>query len=131
MALITRFEDIEGWQKARELTRAIYQMTSQGSFARDFTLKDQIRRSGVSSMANIAEGFEREGNREFIQFLAHSKGSSAEVKSHLYVALDAEFITEPQFKRTYQLANETGQLIGGFIRYLESSPYAGRKFRRA
>ena len=131
MALITRFEDIEGWQKARELTRAIYQMTAQGSFARDFTLKDQIRRSGVSSMANIAEGFEREGNKEFVQFLAHSKGSAAEVKSHLYVALDAGFITEPQFKQTYHLANETGQLIGGFIRYLENSPYPGRKFRRA
>ena len=106
-------------------------MTSQGAFARDFSLKDQIRRAGVSSMANVAEGFEREGNREFIQFLTLSKGSSAEVKSHLYVALDASFITEIQFKHTYQLADETGKLIGGFMRYLENSPYPGRKFRRA
>ena len=131
MALITRFEEIEGWQKARELTRSIYAITSQGAFARDFTLKDQIRRAGVSSMANVAEGFEREGNKEFIQFLTLSKGSSAEVKSHLYVALDAHFITETQFKQTYQLADETGRLIGGFMRYLEGSPYPGRKFRRA
>ena len=131
MALITRFEDIEGWQKARELTRTIYQMTSQGSFARDFSPKDQIRRSGVSTMANLPEEFEREGNKEFVQFLANSKGSAAEVRSHLYVALDAGFITESQFKQTYQLANEAGQLIGGFIRYLETSPYPGRKFRRA
>jgi len=130
MALISRFEEIEGWQKARELTRTIYQITSQGGFARDFSLKDQIRRSGVSSMANIAEGFEREGNKEFVQFLTHSKGSAAEVKSHLYVALDARFITDSQFESTYQLADETGRLIGGFIRYLESSPYPGRKFRR-
>jgi len=81
-------------------------------------------------MANIAEGFEREGNKEFVQFLTHSKGSAAEVKSHLYVALDARFITDSQFESTYQLADETGRLIGGFIRYLESSPYPGRKFRR-
>jgi four helix bundle protein len=131
MALITRFEEIEGWRKARELTRSIYQVTSQGAFARDFSLKDQIRRAGVSSMANVAEGFEREGNKEFIQFLTLSKGSSAEVRSHLYVALDAGFITETQFKHTYQLADETGKLIGGFMRYLESSAITGRKFRRA
>jgi four helix bundle protein len=131
MALITRFEEIEGWQKARELTRAIYDITSQGAFAGDFTLKDQIRRAGVSSMANVAEGFEREGNKEFVRFLTRSKGSSAEVKSHLYVALDARFITEAQFTQTYQLADETGRLLGGFMRYLESSPYPGRKFRRA
>jgi four helix bundle protein len=129
MALITRFEEIEGWQKARELTRSIYHMTSQGSFARDFSLKDQIRRAGVSSMSNVAEGFEREGNKELVQFLTLSKGSAAEVKSHLYAALDARFITETQFKQTYQLADETGKLIGGFMRYLETSPYPGRKFR--
>jgi four helix bundle protein len=125
MALITRFEEIEGWQKARELTRSIYEITSQGAFARDFSLKDQIRRAGVFSMSNVAEGFEREGNKEFVQFLTLAKSSSAEVKSHLYVALDARFITEAQFKRTYQLADETGKLIGGFMRYLGNSPYPG------
>ena len=131
MALITRFEDIECWQKARELTRSIYQITSQGGFARDFSLKDQIRRASVSSMANVAEGFEREGNKEFVQFLTYSKGSAAEVKSHLYVALDARFISDDQFKTTYDLAEQTGRLLGGFIRYLESSSNPGRKFRRS
>ena len=131
MALITRFEDIEGWKKARALTRAIYQMTSKGAFARDFSLKDQIRRAAVSTMANVAEGFEREGNKEFLQFLAQSKSSAAEVRSHLYVALDAELITTEQFTAIYQLATETGNLIGGFMRYLQTAPYAGRKFRPA
>ena len=81
-------------------------------------------------MANVAEGFEREGNKEFVQFLTYSKGSAAEVKSHLYVALDARFISDDQFKTTYDLAEQTGKLLGGFIRYLESSSIPGRKFRR-
>jgi four helix bundle protein len=131
MATILRFEDIEAWQKARALTQTIYQMTSHGEFARDFALRDQIRRAGVSSMSNIAEGFEREGNKEFIQFLTQSKGSTGEIKSQLYVALDARFITDPEFQRAYDLANETGRLIGGFIRYLQTSDLRGRKFSQA
>ncbi len=131
MATIQRFEDIEAWQKARALTQTIYQMTSHGAFARDFALRDQIRRASVSSMSNIAEGFEREGNKEFIQFLTQSKGSTGEVKSQLYVALDAHFITDPEFQRAYDLANEAGRLIGGFIRYLQTSALRGRKFSQA
>jgi|SRR5437867_2025860 len=131
MALITRFEDIDGWRRARQLTQAIYHISSQGSFRRDFSLKDQIRRTGVSSMSNIAEGFEREGNKEFVHFLTQSKGSTAEIKSHLYVALDAHYITDVEFERVYQLADDTGRLLGGFIRYLESAPCRGRKFRQA
>ena len=128
MAKISRFEDIEAWQKARFMTKAIYQVTSQGPFARDFALRDQIRRAGVSSMSNIAEGFERDGNREFIQFLSNSKGSIGEVKSQLYVALDARFLNEPEFNRLYELAHEAGRLTGGFMRYLQTSAYRGRKF---
>ena len=79
-------------------------------------------------MSNIAEGFEREGNKEFVQFLAHSKGSTGEIKSQLYVALDARFIEPQQFKGLYQLADETVRLIGGFMRYLQTSEYRGRKF---
>ena len=131
MATIQRFEDIEAWQKARALTKAVYQMTSHGEFARDFALRDQIRRAGVSSMSNIAEGFEREGNREFIQFLTQSKGSTGEIKSQLYVALDARFITDPEFQKAYAFAHETGRLIGGFIRYLQTADLRGRKFRSA
>ena len=131
MATIQRFEDIEAWQKARALTRTIYQMTSQGEFARDFALRDQIRRAGVSSMSNIAEGFEREGNKEFIQFLTQSKGSTGEIKSQLYVALDARFISQEDFHKTYHLADETGRLLGGFMRYLRTSALRGRKFYQA
>ena len=128
MAMIKRFEDIEAWQKARILTHEVYQVSSQGKFAQDYGLRDQIRRAGVSSMSNIAEGFEREGNKEFIQFLSVAKGSTAELKSELYVALDATFITQPQFDHIYQLADDTSHLIGGFMRYLQSTPYRGRKF---
>ena len=128
MAKITRFEDIKAWRKARALTAAIYQLPSHGEFARDYGLRDQLRRAAVSSMSNIAEGFEREGNKEFVQFLTHSKGSAAEIKSQLYVALDAGYINQTQFDGLSQLADETARLIGGFIRYLQSSDYRGRKF---
>ena len=89
MGKIERFEDIDAWKKARELTKIIYEVTAQGKLATDFSLRDQLRRAAVSIMANIAEGFEREGNKEFRQFLATAKGSAGEVKALLYVALDA------------------------------------------
>ncbi len=130
MATITRFEDIEAWQKARVLTRHIYDVTGRGAFARDFGLRDQIRRASVSSMSNIAEGFERGGNKEFIQFLSDAKGSTGEVKSQLYVALDASFIAQPQFNELYKLANETSRLVGGFMSYLQTSTFRGKKFLR-
>jgi len=125
MANIEKFEDIEAWQKARELTRDIYRITNQGSFARDFGLRDQIRRAAVSTMSNIAEGFGRGGNREFIQFLSTAKGSASEVQAQLYVALDAEYITTEQFRQLYDLAQSSGKLIGGFIRYLQKSDGGG------
>ena len=129
MAKITKFEDIEAWQHARLLTKAIYQITSTGLFSRDFALRDQIRRAGVSSMANIAEGFERGGNREFIQFLSTAKGSAGEVKAQLYVALDAGFLAQPKVDELYQLADETSRLCGGFMRYLETCELRGPKFK--
>ena len=99
MAKIERFEDIDAWKKARELTKIIYEVTSQGKLATDFSLRDQLRRAAVSIMANIAEGFEREGNKEFRQFLATAKGSVGEVKALLYVALDAGLTSTEQFQR--------------------------------
>ncbi len=129
MSKITKFEDIEAWQRARLLTKAIYQVTGSGAFSRDFGLRDQIRRASVSSMSNIAEGFERGGNREFIQFLSTAKGSTGEVKSQLYVALDAGFMAQPKFDELYQMADETSRLTGGFMRYLESCELRGRKFK--
>ena len=124
MGTITKFEDIDSWQKARSLTREIYAVTNNGLFARDFGLRDQIRRAAVSVMSNIAEGFDRGGAREFIQFLFIAKASAAEVQSQLYVALDAGYIEPDQFKRLYGMASDTGRLIGGFIRYLKDSEQA-------
>ena len=120
MAKIEKFEDIEAWQKAREFIREIYRITNQGAFARDFGLRDQIRRASVSIMSNIAEGFDRGGTREFIQFLYIAKGSSAEVQAQLYVALDAQYPSQNQFHKLYELANDTGRVLGGLIRYHKS-----------
>ena len=128
MARIERFEDIEAWQFAREATRQVYALSSAGDFFRDFALKDQIRRSSVSVMGNIAEGFEREGNREFVNFLSIAKGSCAETRSHLYVALDQQYITEAQFTAAYDCLVDTGRRIGGFMSYLRGSDKRGSKF---
>ncbi|MBW3623787.1 MAG: four helix bundle protein [Armatimonadetes bacterium] len=129
MAGIERFEDIEGWKKARELTRAIYSLTSTGEFSRDYGLKDQLRRASVSIMSNIAEGFERGGDKEFQQFLAIAKGSTGEVKAQLYIALDARYIDREAFQSLYEMANETGRIIAGFMRYLANSPRPTNKFK--
>src|SRR2546430_117929 len=102
MPTITRFEDIEAWQLGRELKRLIYGCSKEGGFAKDFALKDQIRRAAISVTANIAEGFERDGNREFNQFLSTSKASCGEVQDHLYTALDQKLI-----KLTIAVAFET------------------------
>ncbi len=98
MAKIEKFEDIEAWQKARELSRAVYAATGDGAVARDFGLCDQIRRAAVSVMSNIAEGFGRGGNRELIQFLFIAKGSATEVQAQLYVALDAGYLNKEHFQ---------------------------------
>ena len=119
MAKIKRFEDIEAWQKARELSKIIYAITHEGTFARDFGLCDQIRRAAVSILSNIAEGFDRGGRREFVQFLFIAKASVAEVQSQLYVALDARYLTQKRFQEVYDLANDCACLIGGLIRYLK------------
>ena len=121
MGKIENFEDIEAWQKARDLAREIYAISNDGQFARDFGLRDQIRRAAVSVMSNIAEGFERGGDVEFRRFLAIAKGSAGEVKAQLYVALDAGLIDQTRFDSLYKLATETGSLIGGFMRYLNNS----------
>jgi four helix bundle protein len=95
---VRSFEDLVAWQVARELVREIYRETSSGNFARDFGLRDQIRRASVSVISNIAEGFERGGNKEFIQFLYHAKGSCGEVRTQLYVAWDLDYLTEDAFQ---------------------------------
>jgi len=129
MATFQSFEEIEAWQKARELTRKIYVASEQGSFARDFGLRDQIRRASVSIMSNIAEGFDRSGTGEFIQFLAMAKGSAGEVKSQLYIAVDLDYITEDTFDQLFSLATDTGRLVGGLMNYLRNSNIKGTKYK--
>jgi four helix bundle protein len=129
MSKIERFEDIVAWQKARELTKDVYARSRQGAFAKDFGLKDQVQRASVSIMANVAEGFERGGDKEFIQFLSMSKGSCGEVKSHLYVALDQQYLSPADFGSLYQSADEVGRLLSGFMGYLRQSDLKGRKFK--
>ncbi len=128
MATFRRFEEIEAWQNARQLVRSIYEITEKGKFARDFGLRDQIRRAAVSVMANIAEGFERGGNKEFTQFLSVAKASCGEVRSHMYVALDLNYLDPPSFETLAGLAIETSSKISALIRYLQSSRMKGEKF---
>jgi len=110
---IQKFEDLIAWQKARQLTKAIYQLTSTNRFSKDFGLRDQIRRAAVSTMSNIAEGFERAGKAEFHQFLVIAKASCAEVRSQLYVALDVGYINQEMFNEIHLLAEEVARIIGG------------------
>ncbi len=127
MARIERFEDIEAWQKARELTRRVYEMTREGAFAGDFGLRDQIRRAAVSIMSNIAEGFERGSNKEFIQYLFIAKGSAGEVRAQLYVAKDQGFLNDEQFLNLYNMAQQISRQISAFIKYLQNSESKGAK----
>jgi four helix bundle protein len=110
---IERFEDFIAWQKARKLTSNIYKVSDIGKFARDFGLKDQIRRAGVSAMSNIAEGFERGRPTEFHQFLSIAKGSCAELRSQLYVALDVGYMVGDDFRALMSEEIEVGQIVGG------------------
>ena len=129
MATFKTFEEIEAWKKARELTKRVYAVSGSGAFAKDFSLKDQIRRASVSIMSNIAEGYDRSGTGEFVQFLAIAKGSTAEVRCQLYVALDQTYIDRQVFTELTGLAIETGSMIGGLIKYLRRSGIKGTKYK--
>jgi four helix bundle protein len=130
MATIGRFEDIAAWQKAREMTRVVYRCSKRGEFSRDFGLRDQIRRSSSSIMANIAEGYERDGNKEFVQFLSQAKGSCGEVRSHLYVALDQEYVSREEFETIRGAAAEISKMISGLMSYLRRVDKRGRKYQQ-
>jgi len=117
---IERFEDIEAWQLARELTRKVYVLTKKTKFAQDFGLKRQIQEAAGSSMHNIAERFDSETNPEFVRFLRYAKRSCTEVQSELYVALDQHYITDAEFQDVYDHAGRTRAAIRGFIKYLIS-----------
>jgi four helix bundle protein len=116
---INRFEDIEAWQLARELTRTIYALTKKPEFAKDFGLIRQIQNAAGSSMHNIAEGFDSETNAEFIRFLRYAKRSCSEVQSELYIALDEKYISAVEFQSAYEQAGRTRAAARGFINYLK------------
>ena len=116
---IERFEDIEAWQLARELTRKVYRLTEKPRFAKDYGLKRQMQEAAGSSMHNIAEGFDSETNAEFIRFLRYAKRSCTEVQSELYLALDEEYVSTDEFKDVYEQARRTRAAIYGFIKYLK------------
>ena len=115
---IERFEDIEAWQLARELTLKVYRLTKAPGFTKDYGLKRQIQDAAGSSMHNIAEGFDSETNPEFVRFLRYAKRSCTEVQSELYVALDQQYITNTEFQDVYDHAGRTRATIRGFIKYL-------------
>ncbi|TMQ01629.1 MAG: four helix bundle protein [Verrucomicrobia bacterium] len=122
---------IEAWKKGRDLRKAIYKCSRTGEFARDFALRDQIRRAAQSVTSNIAEGFERGRNREFIRFLSDAKGSCGEVRDQLYTALDENYMTQQEFDQLYVLTLEISRLISGFMKYLQHSDLRGPKFKTA
>lgn len=113
------FEELVAWQKARELTKHVYRITSGGEFARDFGLRDQIRRAAVSIMSNIAEGYERGGRVEFHQFLVVAKGSCAEVRSQLYVAHDVGYISAAQFQDMKSATEELSKILAGLRKSIQ------------
>ena len=118
MPTFKRFEDILAWQKAREVTKLVYSVTKTGDFAKDFGLRDQIRRSCVSIMANIAEGFARRSDKDFANFLNMARSSAAEVQSHLYVAVDQEYIENANFEVIYNKLEETSLMIYALAQHL-------------
>ncbi len=129
MATIKTFEELESWQLARRLAAEVYVLSAARTFDADRHLRDQLRRAAVSVMANVTEGFERGGRREFVHFLSQAGGSLGELRSHLYVALDAGLVAEADFLRLQADAKTVGRLLGGLRRYLQASKVAGSKFR--
>lgn len=128
MATIRSFEEIEVWKRARVFAQKIYSYTSQGTFAKDYSLKDQINAASGSIMDNIAEGYGRGGNKEFITFLAYARGSADECRSQLYRGFDRRHITEEIFTELIMEASEISKMVSGFINYLQNSDFRGSKF---
>jgi len=121
MSKVERFEDLKVWQATRDAVTVVYQLSSTGSFSRDYALRDQIRRAAVSVPSNVAEGFSRHSNKEFIQFLFIAKGSAAEVQSQLYVALDQGYISQGEFDKMYAQMEVVAKQISRFITYLKGA----------
>ena len=129
MATVERFEDLEAWKIAREITKEVYRIAKNDLFVRDFGLRDQICRASVSIMSNIAEGFERDGNKEFVNFLSIAKGSAGEVRSQLYIALDQNYISENEFDLLCGKVTQNSRVIAGLMNYLKQSDIRGVKYK--
>ncbi len=117
---IERFEELDCWKAARELVTIVYKLTREKMFSRDFGLRDQIQKAAISTMANIAEGFAANSDREFIRFLGYASRSAIEVQSHLYATLDLEYIEHDQFDKAFNKAQDCTNLCRGLIRYLKT-----------
>src|SRR3972149_2913941 len=124
------FEQLHIYQRPRELTNAVYGLTREPAFARDFGLVDQIRRASVSIMSNVAEGFERGGTAEFIQFLFIAKGSCGEVRAQLQIAIDQQYVSADEHARLNDLSRRISGMISNFVAHLAGPPYRGEKFTR-
>ena len=129
MAVVRRFEDLEVWIAAKDASVMIYKITENESLRKDFGLKDQIRRASISVISNIAEGFERNGNKEFIQFLSIAKGSAGEVRAQLYIIKELNFINEEEFVLLYEKVTQVSKMLSGFINYIKQSELKGTKFK--
>jgi len=129
MTTIKRFEDLEIWQLARKLCKDIFELTLREKFVKDYSLKDQIRASSGSIMDNIAEGFERGGNKEFKQFLSIAKGSSGETKSQLYRAFDRNYLNEDELNKYLEKIYQLAKKISNMMSYLSHTSYKGQKFK--
>lgn len=125
MATAERFEDLRCWQTGRQLTKLVYAYSEDGTFANDFSLKDQIRRASVSVMSNIAEGFNSRTTGQFINLLGRARGSASEVQAQLYVALDRDYVNQEQFEEAYDLADKASRQIYRFTQYLKSQSDEG------
>ncbi|MDX9867292.1 MAG: four helix bundle protein [Kiritimatiellia bacterium] len=124
-----KFEEIEAWQLSRELVREIYRVSREGALAKDFGLQDQIRRAAVSIMSNIAEGFERGGNKEFVNFLSIAKGSCGEVRSQLYVAFDQGYVDQAQFASIVHMCVRVSVMLQAFITSVRTSDFKGPRYK--